>query len=62
MNRKFKKTTLNNFCTIINVFTVTFAQFNASLVNKSKIYLNPPDSAHFNCSVTVTTQHTLIYV
>lgn len=37
MNRKFNKTAFV-FCNFINVCAVTFAQFNASLVNKS-IYL-----------------------
>ncbi len=31
MNRKFKRT----YCHIINVFNLTFDQFNASLLNKS---------------------------
>ncbi len=38
MNRKFKRTAFiwnRNLCNIINVFTVTFDQFNASLMNKS---------------------------
>ncbi len=37
MNRKFKRTAsiLNrNLCKIINVFTLTFDQLNASLLNK----------------------------
>ncbi len=37
MNRKFKRTAFiwNTNLYIINVFTVTFDQFNASLMNKS---------------------------
>ncbi len=38
MNRKFKRKHLFDieiYCNIINVFTVTFDQFNASLMNKS---------------------------
>ncbi len=38
MNRKFKRTALFEieiFCNIINIFTITFDQFNMSLMNKS---------------------------
>ncbi len=51
MNGKHKRTTFiwnDIFCNIINVFTVTFEQFNASLLNnsinflfKKKIFLTP---------------------
>ncbi len=37
LNRKFKRTAfkIEIFCNIINVFTVTFDQFDASLLNKT---------------------------
>ncbi len=43
MNRKFSEQCLfkiETFCNIINVFTVTFDQFDASLLNKSIIAAN----------------------
>jgi len=45
MNRNFKYSIYNIFTNIVNVFTVTFDQFNASLLNKTisfgKILLTP---------------------
>jgi len=37
MNTKFRSTEIEIFCNIINVFTVTFDIFNASLINAKKI-------------------------
>ncbi len=43
MNRKFKRAAfeIETFCNIINSVTVTFDQFNASLLDKSE-FLSPP--------------------
>ncbi len=48
MNRKFKRTAfIWIFCIIINIVTVTFDQFNASLMNKSiKTLLNSSVCSH----------------
>ncbi len=39
MNRKFKSFEIEIFCNIINVFTFTFDQFNASLMDKNVFLL-----------------------
>ncbi len=39
MNRKEQHLfEIEDFCTIINVFTITFDQFNVSLLNKSNFF------------------------
>ncbi len=49
MNRKFKRAAfeIETFCNIINAVTVTFDQFNASLLDKSK-FLPPPKKKKYN--------------
>ncbi len=43
MNAKFRRTSeIEIFCNIINVFIITFDRFNASLLNKSTNFYNPP--------------------
>ncbi len=53
MNRKFKRAAfeIETFCNIINVVTVTFDQFNASLLDKSTNLFPKKNSNLIFCSL-----------